>query len=149
MRFGGALLQRGEFGRRNPFPGTLVQNSACRRISPRDDGDQATFPVVGMPRLVMGLMTAQATLASAFCAGRVRARRLRPIGTLNRSIATSTNDLLPYWTARCQPSRPRSLIVWMWRSRRVGALWAVSLTTAVARGGMITSASGARSATAR
>lgn len=62
-----------------------------------------------MARLVMRLMTAQAALASAFCAGRVRARRLRPIKTLYLSIATSTKERRPYWTARCQPSRPRLL----------------------------------------
>ena len=39
---------------------TLVQNSTFGRISPRGNGDQATFRVVGMPRLFMRLMTAQA-----------------------------------------------------------------------------------------
>jgi len=69
--------------------------------------------------------------------------------TLYLRIATSTSDVRPYWTVRCQPRRPRSLIIRMWRSRRLGAVLALSLTTAVARGGMITSASGRRSATAQ
>ena len=102
-----------------------------------------------MPRLVIRLMTAQAARASAFCADRDRARRLRPMRTLYLSIATTTNDLLRYWTARCQPSRPRSAITWIWRSRWLGAVSAVSLTTAVARGGMMTSAFGACAATVR
>ena len=45
-----------------------------------------------MPRPAIRLMTAQATRASAFCAGRVRARRLRPMRILYRSIATSARE---------------------------------------------------------
>lgn len=45
--------------------------------------------------------------------------------------------------------RPRSAILRMWQSRWLGAPVAVSLGTAVERGGMITSASGAWAATAR
>ena len=40
---------------------------------------QATRRETGMPRPVMMLMTLQATLASVFCVGRVRAWRPRPI----------------------------------------------------------------------
>ena len=43
---------------------------------------QATFRETGMPRPVMRLMTLHATLASTFCAGRVRARSVRPMMTL-------------------------------------------------------------------
>jgi hypothetical protein len=43
---------------------------------------QATLRETGMPRLVMRLITLQAKRASTFCAGGVRARRLRPIKTL-------------------------------------------------------------------
>ena len=46
------------------------------------------------------------------------------------------------WTAFCQPMRPCSLTLWRCRSRWVGAISAVSLSTAVDRGGTITSASG-------
>jgi len=45
---------------------------------------QATFREIGMPRLVMRLITAQAIRASTFWADRVRARRLRPTKTLYR-----------------------------------------------------------------
>ncbi len=102
-----------------------------------------------MPKLVMMFMALQPTAASTFWAGRLRARRLRPISVLYLSIAISPKDRLAYWTARCQPSRPRSAIIWMCRSRCVGALAAVSLGTAVARGGMITAASGVCALTAR
>lgn len=84
-----------------------------------------------MSKPVMMFMTLQPMAASIFCAGRVRARRLRPMRTLYLRIATSTSDLRPYWTARCQPSRPRSLIIRTWRSRRVGApLYPLALPTA-------------------
>jgi hypothetical protein len=43
---------------------------------------QATFREIGMPRLVMRLITVQAIRASTFCADRVRARRLPPIKIL-------------------------------------------------------------------
>lgn len=42
-----------------------------------------------MPKLVMMFMTLQPTAASAFWAGRVRARRLRPITCMQRIIATA------------------------------------------------------------
>jgi hypothetical protein len=45
-------------------------------------GGQAIRRDTGMPRLVMRLRTVQATLASVFCVGRVRAWRLRPIKVL-------------------------------------------------------------------
>lgn len=48
-----------------------------------------------MPRLVMTFMTLQPTAASTFCAGRLRARRLRPISVLYLNIATSPKDRLP------------------------------------------------------
>src|SRR4051812_49261138 len=46
---------------------------------------QATRRETGMPRPVMMLMTLQATLASVFCVGRVRAWRPRPITFLYRN----------------------------------------------------------------
>jgi hypothetical protein len=45
-------------------------------------GGQAIRRDTGMPRLVMRLRTVQATLASVFCVGRVRAWRLRAIKVL-------------------------------------------------------------------
>ena len=48
-----------------------------------------------MPRLVIMFMTLQPTAASTFWAGRVRARRLRPIKVMDRNIATSPSDRRP------------------------------------------------------
>ena len=49
----------------------------------------------GIPRPVMMLMTLQATLASVFWVGRVRAWRPRPITFLCRDIATSAKERFP------------------------------------------------------
>src|SRR5205823_5675964 len=49
----------------------------------------------------------------------------------------------------CQPIRPFSAILRRWRSRCVGLVSAVSLSTAVARGGTITAASGSWLVTGR
>ena len=43
---------------------------------------QASLRETGMPRAVMRLSTLQPTLASTFCAGRVRARSVRPMMVL-------------------------------------------------------------------
>src|SRR5690349_19740892 len=56
---------------------------------------QATRRDTGMPRPVMMLMTLQATLASVFWVGRVRAWRPRPITFLYRNIATSAKERFP------------------------------------------------------
>ena len=73
-------------------------------------------------------------------------RGLRRI-MVQQSPPTSAFALLT--DVRCHPSRPRSSIIWMWRSRWVGAVSAVSLGTAVDLGGMITAASGVCAATER
>src|SRR5829696_1073853 len=52
-----------------------------------------------------------------------------------------------YPDAFCQAMRPCSAMSWSWRSRWVGALAAVWLGTAVARGGTMMAAAGWRSAT--
>ena len=74
---------------------TLVQKSGGGRISPFPAGGQAIRRETGMPRPVMMLMTLQATLASVFCVGRVRAWRPRPTSFLYRNIATSANERFP------------------------------------------------------
>ena len=56
---------------------------------------QATLREIGMPRLVIRLITLQAILASTFCADRVRARRLLPIKILYLWKAVSTSARLP------------------------------------------------------
>lgn len=61
---------------------TLGHKSTSRRSRPAGGGDQATLRVVGMLKRVMMFMTLQPTVASTFWAGRVRARRLRPISCL-------------------------------------------------------------------
>ena len=65
--------------------GTLVQKFSRGWISPR--GGQAIRRETGMPRAVTTLMTLQATLASVFRVGRVRA--WRPSTLLYRNIAKS------------------------------------------------------------
>jgi hypothetical protein len=57
--------------------------------------DQATRRESGIPRPVMMFSTLQATLASVFCAGRLRAWRPRPTSFLYRNIATSANERFP------------------------------------------------------
>ncbi len=49
----------------------------------------------GMPSLLIRLSTGQATLASVFWAGRVRARRPRPMMVLYRNTALSPSERLP------------------------------------------------------
>jgi adenylylsulfate kinase-like enzyme len=56
---------------------------------------QAIRRETGMPMPVMMFSTLQATLASVFCVGRVRAWRPRPITFLYRNIATSANERFP------------------------------------------------------
>src|SRR3712207_7334963 len=56
-------------------------------------------------------------------------------------MVASTRARQLYPDAFCQPRRPRSAMIAMCRSRRVGAVSAVSLGTALARGGTITSRS--------
>jgi len=50
---------------------------------------------IGMLRRVIRFSTEQATLASVFWAGRVRARRLLPMAALYRNIAVSACDRRP------------------------------------------------------
>jgi hypothetical protein len=61
--------------------GTLVRNSVVDR-SRACGGAQVMRCDTGMPRWVMMLMTLQPAAASAFCVGRVRAWRRRPITVL-------------------------------------------------------------------
>ena len=49
----------------------------------------------GMPRRVIRFSTEQATLASVFWAGNVRARRLLPMMVLKRNMAVSACDRRP------------------------------------------------------
>lgn len=60
---------------------TLVRNSELDR-SRACGGAQVMRCDTGMPRRVMMLMTLQPAAASAFCVGRVRAWRRRPITVL-------------------------------------------------------------------
>src|SRR3954464_14038606 len=62
-------------------------------------------------------------------------------------MAASARARFVYPGAFCQAILPVSAMSWRWRSRWVGAVSAVSLGTAVERGGTTTAASGWRSAT--
>ncbi len=85
--------------------------------------------------------TATAMATSPPCAGKLRARSLGPIRCLYLNMAVSAWFLLPYPVALCHPMRPRSVISWMWRSRRLWVLQSPpsELGTADARGETTTS----------
>ena len=77
----------------------------------------------------------------------VRERSVSPITRLYRLMSASTNARSLYPDAFCQCMRPRSAMSCKSLSRCVGAVSAVSLGTALERGGTITVASGCRAAT--
>jgi len=71
---------------------SLVQNSGRGQILPLSLPGQATFRETGMPKLVLMFMILHPAAVSTFWAGRLRARRLRPISVLYLSTATSTKE---------------------------------------------------------
>ena len=75
------------------------------------------------------------------------ARTLMPSCAVQRGTSASTRARQLYPEALCQPMRPRSAMSRRCRSPRIGAVPAVSLGTALERGGTMTSASGCRAAT--
>src|SRR5829696_8012818 len=95
----------------------------------------------------MRLSTWTATSTSVARRSSVCARNRSPITCFHRPMVASARARFVYPDAVCQAMRPCSAMCWRWRSRCVGSFSAVSLSTAVARGGTMTSASGWRSAT--
>jgi beta-phosphoglucomutase-like phosphatase (HAD superfamily) len=75
--------------------GVLVHKSAVGRGSAAIAVCQAMRCDTGMPSRVIRLSTEQATRASVFWLGRVRARRPRPMMVLYRNTAVSPSERLP------------------------------------------------------
>src|SRR3954464_11718967 len=98
----------------------------------------------GRPSSSIRFSTPTAMATSLACRPSVCARSLSPMTRFQRDTSDSTRARHPYPDTRCQPMRPRSAMHRRCRSRCVGAVPAVSLGTAFARGGTITSASGCR-----
>src|SRR3954447_6710643 len=101
----------------------------------------------GRPKSNMRFRTLVAIATSVACRPSVCERSPPPITHFQRAISASTRARQLYPDARCQPMRPRSAIHRRCRSRCVGAVPAVSLGTAFARGGTTTAAAGWRAAT--
>src|SRR3954464_4330286 len=100
----------------------------------------------GRPSSSIRFSTSTAMATSLACRPSVWKRRPSPMTRFQREISPSTRARQPYPDARCQPMRPRSAIHRRCRSRCVGAVPAVSLGTALARGGTTTAAAGWRAA---
>src|SRR4051812_32475304 len=112
------------------------------RTAPNPVRGQATRTYFGRPRSCMRLSTSTATSTSVARRSSVCARNRSPITCFHLAMAASARARFVYPDALCQAIRPLSAMCWRWRSRSVGALSAVSLGTAVARGGTTTAASG-------
>ena len=102
----------------------------------------------GRPSSSMRFSALAAMATSVACRPSVWRRSPSPMTRFQRDTSDSTRARQPYPGARCQPIRPRSAMHRRCPSRRVGAVSAVSLGTAFARGGTMTAASGWRAATA-
>ncbi len=100
----------------------------------------------GRPRSSMRFKTPAAMATSAAWRPSVRERSPSPMTRLKREMPASTRARQLYPDAFRQPMRPRSAVASRCRSRAVGAVSAVSLGTALARGGSMTAASGCRAA---
>src|SRR3954453_15068100 len=136
-----------DLDRDGPIAPAWCTDHGWGRTDPNPVRGQATRTYFGRPSSCMRLSTWTATFISVARRSSVCARNRSPITCFHRPMAASARARFVYPDALCQALRPWSAICWRWRSRGVGALSAVSLGTAVARGGTITSASGWRSAT--
>src|SRR5215203_2437359 len=87
------------------------------------------------------------TITSLACRPSVCERSPSPMTRFHLEMSASTRARQLYPDALCQPMRPHSAMHRRWASRCVGAVSAVSLGTAFARGGTITAAAGWRAAT--
>src|SRR5215210_5946843 len=134
-----AALRRGERpccmdqweGRTHPYP---VRGHAMRTDS-------------GRPNSSMRFSAWTATPTSVARRWSVRQRSPSPITCLNLPMVASTRARMLYPEVFCHPMRPTSAIACRCWSRCVGAVAAVSLGTALERGGTMTDASGWRAAT--
>ena len=114
------------------------------RRDPNPVRGQAMRTYFGRPNSSMRLRAWTATPTSVARHSSLRERNPSPITCFHLPIAASARERLPYPDRLCHPMRPCAAMSWRWRSRWVGALSAVWLGTAVARGGTMISASGWR-----
>ena len=113
-----------------------------RRNNPNPVWVQAMRTESGRPSASMRFRTLTAIATSVARRWSVRERSASPITRLKRLIAASARARLLYPNTFRQPMRPCSVMHCKWRSRYVGVVSAVSLGTALERGGMMIAASG-------
>src|SRR3954451_10325366 len=101
----------------------------------------------GRPSSSIRFSTSTAMATSLACRPSVCERSPSPMTRFHLEMSASTRARLLYPDTLCQPIRPRSARHRRWASRCVGAVSAVSLGTAFARGGTTTAAAGWRVAT--
>ena len=111
-------------------------------------GGQAMRTEIGRPHFSIRLSAWTATSTSVARRRSVRKRSPARIICLNLPIAALAQARFVQSEVFCHAARPRSATLCRWRSRKVGALSAVSLNTAADCGGMMITALGQRSATA-
>jgi hypothetical protein len=135
-------------GRRGPTPLHLFAwVRGVDTLSPPRVPGRATRTYSGRPRSGMRFGTPAAAATSVSRRPSVREHRPSPTTRFHRGMSASTGARRSRPEAFCRPMRPRSAMASMCRSRRVGMVSAVALTTAPERGGTMTAASGRRAAT--
>src|SRR4051812_22387598 len=120
--------------------------SGVGALSPTRVAGYAVRTYSGRPKSNIRFRTLVAMATSVACRPSVCERSPPPITHFQRAISASPRARQLYPDARCQPMRPRSAMHRRCRSRCVGAVPAVSLGTALARGGTTTAAAGWRAA---
>src|SRR5215208_6236411 len=116
-------------------------------LSPTRVLGQAMRTYFGRPSSSIRFSTSTAMATSLACRPSVWKRSPLPMTRFHLEMSASTRARQLYPDTLCQPIRPRSAMHRRWESRCVGAVSAVSLGTAFARGGTTTAAAGWRVAT--
>src|SRR3954465_696881 len=111
-------------------------------LSPTRVAGYAVRTYSGRPRSNIRFRTLLVMATSVACRPSVCERSPPPMTRFQRAISASTRARQLYPEAFCQPMRPRSAIHRRCRSRCVGAVSAMLLGTAFARGGTTTAAAG-------
>src|SRR3954464_10278211 len=116
-------------------------------LSPTRVPGHAVRTYSGRPRSSIRFSTSAAMATSLACLPSVWKCSPLPMTRFHLEMSASTRARQLYPDTLCQPIRPRSAMHRRWASRCVGAVSAVSLGTAFARGGTTTPAAGWRVAT--
>src|SRR3954464_570905 len=128
--------------------GHLVAWIGCTgALSPTRVPGYAMRTYFGRPSSSIRFSTSTAMATSLACRPSVWKRSPLPTTRFHFEMSASTRARQLYSDTLCQPIRPRSAMHRRWASRCVGAVSAVSLGTAFARGGTTTAAAGWRVAT--